>query len=197
MPMTDEQKRDLAALRQAAEQREWTTLQDTLKRLLATLDPLLALSVAAEPAQRFLPAFESYFPQAGWLRQLLLTVINYASAPNDLPEAAVNQFPQPGCGNYVKAVLDLARAVQDKYTLFERYSHITNAIANAILADLTHTYFSAHPDEFATLSGLDTDADTRARIQYAFWLDPAVAARDTALWQAVADTLEARFDAQT
>lgn len=196
MPITDDQTRDLAALRQAAHQREWMTNQDTLKRLLAALDPLLALSVAAEPVQAFLPTFEAYFPQAGWLRELLLTVVSYASAPGDLPEAAVNQFPQPGCGNYVKAVLDLARAVQDKYTAFERYSHTTNAIANAILAELTHTYFSAHPDQFAALSDPNTDADTRARIQYAFWLDPVVAERDTALWLSVADTLTARLNGQ-
>lgn len=193
MPITDEQQRDLATLRQAAQQREWTTSQDTLKRLLAALDPLLALSVAAEPVQTFLPHFEAYFPQAGWVRELLLTVINYASAPGELPEAAVNQFPQPGCGNYVKAVLDLARAVQDKYTLFERYSHITNAIANAILADVTRQYFDSHPDAYAVLSDPNADANARAQVQYAFWLDPAVAERDTAWWLSVADTLEARL----
>ena len=47
-----------------------------------------------------------------WVRQLLLTVVSYASAPNELPAHAVNQFPSPGCGNFVSAVLDLARTVQ-------------------------------------------------------------------------------------
>ncbi len=190
MPPTTEQQADLAALRAAAHQREWTTLQDTLKRLLTALDPLIALSVAADPVREFLPRFEGYFPEAGWLRELLLTVISYASAPNDLPEGSVNQFPQPGCGNYTKAVLDLARAVQDKYTLFERYSHITNAIANAILAELTHLYFSQHTDQFTIFSDLNTDPNERAQIQYAFWLDAEVEARDTDLWLQVADAIE-------
>lgn len=194
MSLNDTQRGDLAQLRAAAETRTWTTLQDTLKRLLAGLDPLAALTVAAGPVRDFLPTFEGYFPQAGWVRELTLTVINYGSAPNDLPESAVNQFPQPGCGNFIRAVLDLARAVQPKYTVFERYSHITNATANALLADLTHAYFSANPAEFAVLSDLNADPDARTRVQAAFWLDPAIAARDTAHWLTVADAVQAALE---
>ena len=48
--MTDAQD-DLEAFRTAARQREWSTLQDTLKRLLARFEPLLALEVAAVRVQ--------------------------------------------------------------------------------------------------------------------------------------------------
>src|SRR5690606_39732366 len=92
---------DLETLRAAARQREWNTLQDTLKRLLARLEPLIALEVAAVRAQNHLPRFEDYYPEAGWVRQLLLTVISFASAPDHLPDHAVTQVPAPGCGNYV------------------------------------------------------------------------------------------------
>jgi hypothetical protein len=189
----DDHRQDLDALRIAAQQREWTRLQDTLKLLLARLDPLLALTVPAEHAWEFLPLFEQHYPEAGWVRELLLTVISYASAPRELPEHVVNQFPAPGCGNFVLGVLDLARAVQAEYTLFERYSHITNATANLILADLQYTYFASHPEEFDRLVDPDTTFEIVAEIRYRFWLDDEVAARDTWLWLAVAAEVEEKL----
>lgn len=191
MTLTPEQQTDLQTLRTAAEQREWTTLQDTLKRLLAELDPLIALQIAATRTREFLPTFETAYPEAGWVRELLLTVVSYGSAPSDLPEGTVNQFPSPGCGNFVVSVLDCARAVQPKYTVFERFSHITNATANAILAELQYQYFSDREDAFTLLMDAEADQHARAQVQYDFWLDEAVAARDTAIWQGIADELEA------
>jgi hypothetical protein len=180
--MNDEQKRDLGAMRIAAEQRQWMSLQDIFKRLLTDLDPLIALSVVAPRVRAFVPRFKRYYPEAGWVEELMLTVVSYASAPGELPVNAVNQFPRPGCGNFVLAVMDLARTVQPKYTVYERFSHVTNAAANAILADLQYTYFKDALELFERLRADETDAETRQRIQYQFWLDDNIAARDTALW---------------
>lgn len=185
---------DIEQMRIAAQQREWNTLQDTLKRALALLDPLIALTIAAPRLQAFLPRFELYYPEATWIRELLLTVVAYASAPRDLPINAINQFPQPGCGNFVLAVLDVARTVQPQYTVYERYSHVTNAIANAILADLQYTYFKKRPQLYAQLIDPDTDDTTRQQIQAAFWLDDNIAKRDTALWLHTVDLIEAALD---
>lgn len=181
---------DLNQLRMAAREREWTTLQDTFKRLIANLEPLVALSIAANRATSFLPIFEAYYPEAGWVRELLLTVVSYASAPDELPEHAVMQFPSPGCGNFIRAVFDLARGVQAKYTVFERYSHITNATANAILAELSALYFAERLDEF---EGLRAAQAGYQAVQYRFWTDDVVAVRDTQLWLAVADEVEAKL----
>lgn len=191
--LTDSQQTDLNLLRTAADQRAWTTLQDTLKRLLATLDPLIALQVGATRLQAFLPTFETYYPEAGWVKELMLTVVSYASAPSELPESAVNAFPSPGCGNFVKGVLDLARAVQDEYTVFERYSHITNVVANSILAELQHLHFEKRTAEFSFIIDLDGDPQKKAKIQQKFWIDESVAERDTALWHKVADDVETRI----
>ena len=188
--MTPEQQADLLALRVAARQRQWNTIQDTLKRLLAELEPLVALGVAAERVRDFLPTFEREYPEAGWVRELALTVISYASAPRDLPVHAVNQFPRPGCGNFLLAVFDLARAVQTEYTVFERYSHITNSVANAILAELQYTFYNAHPGVFAALRNPDASQQAIAQAQQAFWIDAATGERDTALWLQVADSVE-------
>lgn len=189
--MTPQQQNDLKALRAAASQREWNTSQDTFKRLITDIDLLVALQIPAEQVKAFLPIFGGYFPEAGWVKELLLTVVAYASAPKDLPVHTVGQFPAPGCGNFLMAVFDLARTVQTEYTVFERYSHLTNALANSILADLQHTYFSQHPEIYAKLRDLQDDdeaqAAARAKIQYDFWLDDEVAARDTQLWLHVAD----------
>ncbi|MGQ9888539.1 MAG: hypothetical protein ACUVSX_08630 [Aggregatilineales bacterium] len=180
---------DLALLRAAAHRREWTALQDTLKRLLARLEPLVALGVAAGPVTAHLPRFEAYYPEAGWVRELLLTVVNYASAPRDLPLHALAQFPSPGCGNFVSAVFDLARAVQPAASPFERYSFVTNAAANALLAALMDRYFGPRPDEWALLA----DETARQAVYGRFWLDADVAAADTAAWLALADAVEAQL----
>jgi hypothetical protein len=182
---------DLQTMRVAAEQREWTALQDTLKRLLAELDPLIALGAAANRTQAFLPTFESVYPESGWVKELMLTVISYGSAPNELPENVVTEYNEPGCGNFLLAVFDLARAVQPKYTVFERYSHIVNAIANAILAELQYAYFSERRAAFEQMRDPAVDERTRAQIQFDFWLDDGVAERDTAIWLKVADEVAA------
>lgn len=191
--MSEEQKHDLNLLRISAKQREWTTLQDTLKRLFATLDPLIALQVGATRLQAFLPIFEDYYPDAGWVREVMLTVINYASAPNELPEHTVNQFPSPGCGNFVRAVLDSARVVQDKYSVFERYSHATNVVSNCILAELSHHYYQDRMDIFELFIDPLTHQQMRTQIQYDFWLAEDTAKQDTALWLAVADDVERKI----
>lgn len=189
--MNQDQTTDLRQLRTAADQRDWTTLQDTLKRLLATLDPLIAISVVAPRVQAFVPRFQHYYPEAGWVRELMLTVVAYASAPRDLPLNAAGDFPSPGCGNFVLAVFDLARTVQPDYTVFERFSHVTNAAANAILADLQYTYFKKRPALYATYRDAETSDEDRQQIQIDFWLNPIVAARDSALWHNLADQTEA------
>ena len=195
MTLTDEQRADLEMMRNAARQREWTTLQDTFKRLLSDVEPLIALSITARQMQKFLPKFEKAYPEAGWVRELLLTVMSYASAPspNDLPIAAINQFPSPGMGNFIMAVFDLARSVRTEYTVFERYSHITNVVANAILAELQHLHFEKRTAEFSFIIDLDGDPQKKAKIQQKFWVAPSVAERDTALWHKVADDVEARI----
>jgi hypothetical protein len=190
---------DLDSLRIAAQQREWNTLQDTLKRLLAQIEPLIALEIAATRIIHHLPRFETYYPEATWVRQLIMTVVSYASAPNELPAQAVAQFPKPGCGNFVSAVLDLARAVQTQHTVFERYSFITNAVANVILADLMDFYYTPRPDEWSRLTERadEIDAETGLTLRQVasiqFWQDAEVAVRDTAAWLSVADVLEEKI----
>jgi hypothetical protein len=179
----------LIQLQVAAQGREWTTLQDTFKQLVTNLDPLIALSVVAPRVQAFIPKFQHYYPEAKWVRELMLTVIAYGSSPNDLPVHAVRDFPSPGCGNFLLAVFDLARTVQPHYSVFERYSHITNAAANAILAHLQYTYFKKRLDLYAILRDSETDEVTRQQIQHQFWLDEDVARTDTALWLNLIETL--------
>jgi hypothetical protein len=199
--MTDFQP-DIAALRVAAQQREWNTLQDTLKRLLTLLEPMAGLEIAAVRIHQHLPRFEHYYPEAGWVRELVLGVVSYAVAPKDLPNHAVNQFPSPGCGNYVSAVLDLARTVQPGVSPFERYSFITNAIANTILAELMDTYYSTRPDLWQRLTTQADEIDpetgltARQAITMQFWSDAEVAAQDTAAWLEIAEACAAKLDAR-
>lgn len=191
--MTDIEQ-DLHAMHAAAQQREWNTLQDTLKRLISEVDPLVALGVAVSRAEIFLPTFEDYYPEAGWVRQLLLQIVSYATAPTDLPMEALTQFPDPGCGNFIMATFDMARAVQTQYSVFERYSYIVNAVANGILADLQHTYYSRHRDEYDMMFDPEADPEIASRVQQGFWMDNAVAERDTASWIDVLYEVEAMLE---
>jgi hypothetical protein len=191
--MNDEQINDLHILRTAAQQREWTTAQDTLKRLLTGIDPLIALSIPARQAQKFLPRFEKHYPDATWLRELMLTVISYGSSPNELPRNVIAQFDGPGYRQFIVGVFDLAQAVQQQFTVFERYSHLTNATANIILADLQNVYFTRHPAQYAQFNDPETSDEDRAAIQQDFWLDKGVAWRDAATWLEVASDVEDRL----
>lgn len=191
--MTDVEQ-DLHAMHAAAQQREWNTLQDTLKRLISEVDPLVALGVAVSRAEVFLPTFEDYYPEAGWVRELLLQIVSYATAPTDLPMEALTQFPDPGCGNFIMATFDMARAVQTQYSIFERYSYIVNAVANGILADLQHTYYSRHRDEYDMMFDPEADPEIASRVQQGFWMDNEVAERDTASWIDVLYEVEAMLE---
>lgn len=192
--LTDAQQTDLAIMRGAAQSRDWATLQDSFKRLITPLDPLIALSVVVPRVQAFVPRFMHYYPQAGWVRELFLTVVSYGSAPSQLPDAAIKQFPSPGCGNFVMAVLDLSRTVQMNVSVFERYSHVTNAAANAIVADLQYTYFKKRVRLFEALIAGDLDENDRQAIQMDFWLDPIVSKRDTALWLNLAESAQGALE---
>lgn len=183
----------LEVLRTAAERREWNTLQDTLHDLLETLDPLIALGVAITRAQEFLPVFETYYPRAGWVRELLLYVVSYGTVSGVPPTDALTQFPKPGCGNFVMAVLEIAHAVQVSYRE-TRYNHITDAVAHTILADLQHTYYNRRSDEYAQLLAAESDANAVRQMRAAFWMDAEVAQRDTALWLRVAEEIAGRIE---
>jgi len=181
---------DLVQLRLSARQREWGNSQDTLKRLLAQLDPLIAISIAAPLFEAFLPKFDGVYPQARWVREILLTVIVYGSASDDLPIHSISQFPSAGCAHFLLAVFDLARAVQSTQSEFEKYSHITNAICNIILAHLQYDHFRYRPDSYATLRDESTPLEERERLQFNFWMDARVASADTTHWLDVANRLE-------
>jgi hypothetical protein len=187
--MTDNTQQDIYLLRHAVQDRDWTTTQDIFKRVLTQLDPLVALSVVAPRLQAFVPKFQHFYPEAKWVRDLMLTVVVYGSSPRELPIHAVRDFPSPGCGNFLMGVFDLARTVQTEHTIFERYSFITNAGANAILAQLQYTYFKNRPDLYALYRDSETDDATRQAIQTDFWLDDVVAKTDVALWTNLIETL--------
>lgn len=182
-------QQDILLLQHAVQDRDWTTTQDIFKRLLTRLDPLIALSVVTPRIQAFIPKFQHYYPEAKWVRDLMLTVVVYGSSPREIPFHAVKDFPSPGCGNFLMAVFDLAQTVQQDHTIYERYSFITNAAANGILAQLQYSYFKNRPELYALYRDSETDPETRQAIQTDFWLDDTVAKTDIALWSNLVETL--------
>lgn len=184
---------DLEALRQAARARDWGELQAALTRLFLQMDFYAGLEIAVQRVHAHLPAFEGAHPEAAWARRLLVGIVAYGLAPPELPPEAAQPYASPGAANFILALFDLCRAVERRTPLENRVRFMVSAVANAILADLAAFWYGAHSDlwERQQTSGEAVDPDTgltvRQQIYVLFWLDEAVAARDTAAWLAVAE----------
>jgi hypothetical protein len=187
---------DIAKLREAAEQREWGVLGDTLTSLFMELEFFAALEIAVTRAYNHLPVFEAANPDAGWARSLLVWVTSYGAAPANLPPEAALPHNTPGSANYVAALIDVARGVERQTPLENRVRFLANVVSNVILAELAAAWYGDHPDawEFQQVDGDEIDDETgltvRQIIQTEFWMDADTAARDTAAWLEVADAVE-------
>ncbi|MBC8099319.1 MAG: hypothetical protein H7Y11_07735 [Armatimonadetes bacterium] len=204
MPPTIEQQLD--TLKRAARDREWNTLQPTLATLLAEIGTFPALEVIILQLNRHLPIFQRYHPDDATpsgrvVRELMISVVAYGFAPNTLPEFLTTEYPTPGSGQFVYAVLELCRAMQPDGDPAERFTLLASAVANAILAELTHYWYSQYPEEFERVManhidpaiGAYTDPDA-ARIPLLLWSDAGVAQRDTGAWLKVAYAIEKRLN---
>lgn len=195
-----ESEADLAALRQAANEREWGAAQDILTRLMMQIEFYGGLEIALKRAYEHLPTFEEHHPEAGWARSLLVWIASYGAAPANLPIEAANPYPSPGAANYVKALIDLARGVERQTPLENRVRFLADALANVMLSDLAAFWYGEHPDQWdlQQTRGDEIDAATgvtlRQSIYAQFWLDTEVARRDTAAWLDVADALAKQFN---
>jgi hypothetical protein len=191
--MNTQERLDLEELRAAALQREQEQLQFLLKRLLQSLDYYMAVAVPLERIQAFLPVFESYYPEESWVRKLLLMITNYGKAPdNDISGIALQQsFSAPGMGNFLKAVFDLSQAMQESNSPEIRIGFMASAVVNSNMADLAEAWYGKSPKAWERVRANQEPHATT--IAYTFWTDAQTAARDTANWLSVADSIEAKL----
>ena len=182
------QQTPLDQLRQAAEARDPERCQFLLKSLFMEMEFYLALAVVVERAQSFLDTFEHYYPDGGFARQILMQMVNTGTAPSRLPPEAQRDFEYPGAANFMKALSDLAHALQPG-PLPPRIGYLVSATANAIMAELVEQYYGQRMDAWLTVRANPESADARA-IAYAFWIDEEVALLDTDHWLAVTDSIE-------
>ncbi len=200
----------LAALRQAAEARDWGTTQARLADLIGRLSTFGALTVCVTQAQRTQPLFDRYYPpqaadtprEAHMVRELLVGLVAYGFAPDQLPDFLAGEFSTPGSGQYTHAVLELCRATQRDREPQERVSLFSSALTHFVLCELAARYYAAHPDQHARVlanqldpvTGQYTDPDA-ARIPMQMMADPQVAARERRLWRQIADDLATQLNA--
>lgn len=184
----------LRQLRDAAEARDPERCQFLLKTLFMEMEFYLALSVVIERAQSYLETFERYYPDGGFARQILTQMVNTGTAPSRLPPEAQRDFEYPGAANYMKALSDLAHALQPG-PLPPRIGYLVGATANAIMAELVEHYYGRRIDAWAAVRASQESADAR-EIAYAFWTDDEVALLDTDHWLSVADSIEAQLRRQ-
>src|SRR5262249_9118316 len=137
---------DLAALRTAAEQRDWGKLQDTLTRLFMEMEFFAALEIAVTRAYNHLPVFEAAHPESGWARSLLVWITSYGAAPANLPPEAAVPYNSPGAANFIAALIDLARAMERLTPMENRVRFLASAASNVILAELAASWYGEHPD---------------------------------------------------
>ena len=184
----------LEQLRQAAEARDPEQCQFLLKSLLMKMEFFLAVAVVIERAQSFLETFEHYYPNAKFTRQILMQMVNTGTAPARLPPEARRSFDYPGAANYMKALADLAHALQ-KGPLPPRIGCLVSAAANAIMAELVEHYYGRHIDDWIFLRQHPADPKSQ-EIARAFWTDADVALLDTDHWLQVADSIEKKLARQ-
>ena len=184
----------LRHLREAAEAREPERCQFLLKTLFMDMEFFLALAVVIEQARSFLETFEHYYPDGGFARQILMRMVNTGTAPSRLPPEALRDFEHPGAANYMKALSDLAHALQPG-PLPPRIGYLVSATANAIMAGLVEQYYGRRMDAWLTVRANPESAEAR-EIAYAFWIDEEVALLDTDHWLAVTDSIETQLRRQ-
>src|SRR6266540_4146643 len=139
-------EQDLVALRDAAEGRDWGVLQDTLTRLLMSMEFFAGLEIALTRAYNYLPLFEAAHPESGWARSLLIWITSYGAAPANLPVEAGTPHNSPGAANFIAGLIDLTRGVERMTPLENRVRFIGNAISNVILAELAADWYGKHTE---------------------------------------------------
>ncbi len=184
----------LQQLRQAAEARDPERCQFLLKSLFMEMDFYPALAVVIERAQSFLDTFELYYPDGPFARQILMQMVNTGTAPARLPPEAIRDFQSPGAANYMKALADLARALQQG-PLPPRIGYLVSATVNAIMAELVEHYYGCRPEAWSRVREAPEDS-LSTQIAYEFWTDEEVALLDTDHWLQVADSIERHWQRQ-
>lgn len=192
--LVESQSITLAKLRIAAEARDPERCQFLLKSLFMQLDFYLALAVVIERARSFLETFETYYPDGVFARQILMQMVNTGTAPARLPPEALRDFEYPGAANFMKALADLAHALQPG-PLPPRIGYLVSATVNAIMAELVEHYYGPRPHAWTQARAAHAEPAAR-EIAYAFWTDDDVALLDTDHWLEVADSIERHLQRQ-
>ncbi|MCY4020330.1 MAG: hypothetical protein OXG39_13060 [Chloroflexi bacterium] len=182
-------KGSLNRLRHAAAKRDPEQCQFLLKTLFMEMEFYLAVAVVVERAQSFLETFEHYYPDAGFARQILMQMVNTGTAPARLPPQAMRDFEYPGAANYMKALSDLAHALQPG-PLPPRIGYLVSATVNAIMAELVEQYYGRRMEHWGIVRN-DPESPQAREIAYAFWTDEEIALLDTDHWLQVAESIEA------
>lgn len=184
----------LERLRQAAETRDPEQCQFLLKTLFIGMEFYPALAVVIERTQSFLETFETYYPDGIFARQILMQMVNTGTAPTRLPPEAQRDFEYPGAANYMKALSDLAYALQPG-PLPPRIGYLVSATVNAIMAELVEHYYGQCPEAWALVRQKPTSPEA-SEIAYTFWTDEEVALLDSDHWLQVADSIERHLQRQ-
>jgi hypothetical protein len=186
----------LEQLRTAARRREWNELTTTLTRLFMQMEFYAALEIPLRRLHDHLPVFEQHHPEADWARKLLVSVVSFGVAPHALPPEASQPYNSPGSANFLAGVFDMVRSVERNTPVENRVRFAASAVSNAILADLAAFWYEQHPDSWqqqqqaGDLPDPQSGLTVRQQIYAQFWLDSAVAERDTAAWMQVADDIQ-------
>ena len=150
-PLSITAQEHLASMRAAAREREWNVLQPALVELLKEMGFFPALEIVIQRLQRHLPIFTSYHPDNAEpsgkvVRDLMVAVVAYGFAPENIPEALPTEYTTPGSGQFAFAVLEMCRGMQPSREAEARYELLASAITNGILAELTAYWYGHNPE---------------------------------------------------
>lgn len=176
----------------AAERRDWDGCRAAVQALIGDWPASVALSFGVAVVVGRLAGFERHeavvAPRA-WLQRVARDPLAPSTpALEDLWERASSG---PGSANFLQA-LDALVAALGAPDAADRARHLTDAIAEAVMAGLVEAWGSAHPERWTAWSQVvQEDGLAASQIQLEMVNDPAFAAQERRDWVEIARWLDA------
>ncbi len=187
----------LLSLRTFASQREWNLCRETVREMLPLLEQNNTLPIILHPSMQFLQDLLSALPQDEKIPHLI-ALLDEASSYEDLgargqvlDKSLEDKSNHPGILNYRNALRKVTQLQQLEYlsnAYLDTWVDILSEILVAVLGhawgyqnlELWQQWFYGRSREAMLIPGY-------------FWASPGYIALEAALWNQVADDIEAAF----
>jgi hypothetical protein len=184
-------KAELLALRQAAEDEDWSDCLEETRRLLRRLPVERALELTQKQVAARLPVFERHQPGVTWPREFIEAAI-HPDRRASLVWSDDYDFDGPGANNFIRAVSNLWEACLITGDEPKRLEVLEAAIAGAIMAEEVESFGARHLEQWKHWyhEPPETRGEEYNRFRDARVNDPEARSVGRKAWLGLADELE-------